>query len=28
MEQLRRFAKDVLPALNAYEVKQVTPSLT
>jgi alkanesulfonate monooxygenase SsuD/methylene tetrahydromethanopterin reductase-like flavin-dependent oxidoreductase (luciferase family) len=27
-EQLRRFAKDVLPALNAYEVKQVTPTLT
>jgi len=28
MEQLRRFAKDVLPALNAHEVKQVTPILT
>ena len=28
MDQLRRFAKDVLPALNAYEVKQVTPALT
>jgi hypothetical protein len=28
IEQLRRFAKDVLPALNAHQVTQVTPILT
>ena len=26
-EQIRRFAKEVLPALQAHEVKQVTPAL-
>jgi hypothetical protein len=26
--QLQRFAKEVLPALNAHEVKEVTPILT
>ena len=26
--QIRRFAKEVLPALQAHEVKQVTPALS
>jgi len=28
MAQLERFAREVLPALNAHEVRQVTPAVT